>query len=147
MTRVAADNAVILCYDMRYPNPWNRHVRAIRRADLRNLLPGSVIRLTSLTLLPPLARIAGSQYGLCAVTISLRSTTSGHRRAGNSKRCASWNAVTTEMADLNRPSQFTVDLVAATRRWQAPQRTQLPFPGKKLATYCYMTNAFRDHVR
>jgi SAM-dependent methyltransferase len=62
MTRVARDNAVILCYDMRYPNPWNPHVRAIRRADLEDMFPGSRIRLTSLTLLPPLARIAGPAY-------------------------------------------------------------------------------------
>jgi SAM-dependent methyltransferase len=62
MTRVAGDSAVILCYDMRYLNPWNPHVRAIRPADLRNLFPQSLIRLTSLTLLPPLARIAGPTY-------------------------------------------------------------------------------------
>ena len=59
MTRVARDRAVTLCYDMRYPNPWNPHVRAIRPADLQDLFPGSRIRLSSLTLLPPLARIAG----------------------------------------------------------------------------------------
>jgi SAM-dependent methyltransferase len=62
MTRVARDDAVILCYDMRYPNPWNPHVRAIRRADLEDVFPESRIRLTSLTLLPPLARIAGPAY-------------------------------------------------------------------------------------
>lgn len=62
MTRVARDTAGILCYDMRYPNPWNPHVRAIRPADLQDMFPGSRIRLTSLTLLPPLARIAGLSY-------------------------------------------------------------------------------------
>ena len=62
MTRVARDDALILCYDMRYPNPWNRHVRAIRRTDLHELFPESRIRLTSLTLLPPLARLAGAAY-------------------------------------------------------------------------------------
>lgn len=62
MTRVARDRAVILCYDMRYPNPWNPHVRAIRPPDLQDLFPGSRTRLSSLTLLPPLARIAGPAY-------------------------------------------------------------------------------------
>ena len=60
MARVAGDHGVILCYDMRYPNPQNPHVRPIRRADLRDLFPFSRIRLTSLTLLPPLARSLGN---------------------------------------------------------------------------------------
>ena len=73
MTRVASDRAVILCYDMRYPNPWNPHVRTISRADLQDLFPGSRLRLTSLTLLPPLARIAGRAYGPLHAVRLLRS--------------------------------------------------------------------------
>jgi colanic acid biosynthesis glycosyl transferase WcaI len=59
MTRVVADNGVILCYDVRYPNPANPHTRAISRRELRRLFPGAVIRLTAVTLLPPLARRLG----------------------------------------------------------------------------------------
>jgi SAM-dependent methyltransferase len=73
MIRVTRDSAVILCYDMRYPNPWNPHVRAIRRTDLEDLFPASRIRLGTLTLLPPLARIAGPVYGALHTVRPLRS--------------------------------------------------------------------------
>jgi glycosyltransferase involved in cell wall biosynthesis/ubiquinone/menaquinone biosynthesis C-methylase UbiE len=59
MTRVVADNGVILCYDVRYPNPANPHTRAISQRELRRLFPGAMIRLTPVTLLPPLARRLG----------------------------------------------------------------------------------------
>jgi SAM-dependent methyltransferase len=60
MTRVAGNSGVILCYDMRYPNPWNPHVRPIRRRDLRDLFPRARMQLTPVTLLPPLARSLGN---------------------------------------------------------------------------------------
>lgn len=60
MAWVAGDHGVILCYDMRYPNPRNTHVRPIRRTELRDLFPSSRIRLTSLPLLPRLARSLGN---------------------------------------------------------------------------------------
>jgi hypothetical protein len=53
----------ILCYDMHYPNPHNPHVRPIRRADRRDLFPGVRIGLTTVTLLPPLARGLGPLAG------------------------------------------------------------------------------------
>jgi glycosyltransferase involved in cell wall biosynthesis/ubiquinone/menaquinone biosynthesis C-methylase UbiE len=59
MTRVLADSGVILCYDVRYPNPANPHTRAIGRRELRRLFPGAVIRLRTVTLLPPVARRLG----------------------------------------------------------------------------------------
>ena len=71
--RVTRDGALILCYDMRYPNPWNPYVRAIRRAYLEDLFPASRIRLGTLTLLPPLARIAGPGYGALHAVGPLRS--------------------------------------------------------------------------
>lgn len=61
MTRVA--RGTIVCYDMRYPNPRNPHTRPIRRADLRDLFPGARIGLTTVTLLPPLARGLGPLAG------------------------------------------------------------------------------------
>ena len=60
MIRLVGGSGVILCYDMRYPNPWNPHTRAIRRRDLRDLFPQSRIRLTPVTLLPPLTRSLGN---------------------------------------------------------------------------------------
>lgn len=59
MTRVLAPTGTIICYDMRYPNPWNPHIRAMRARDWRRLFPGARLRLTSLTLLPQLARRLG----------------------------------------------------------------------------------------
>ncbi len=59
MTRVIAAEGVILCYDVRYPNFWNRHTRPIGPAELRRLFPGARVRLTAVTLLPPLARRLG----------------------------------------------------------------------------------------
>ena len=56
MIRVTSKSGTILCYDMRYPNFRNPHVRPIRRRDLRDLFPGSRILTTPVTLLPPFAR-------------------------------------------------------------------------------------------
>lgn len=56
MARVLTSDGVILCYDVRYPNPWNPHTRAVGSRTLRRLFPGAEIRLTPITLLPPLAR-------------------------------------------------------------------------------------------
>jgi O-antigen/teichoic acid export membrane protein/ubiquinone/menaquinone biosynthesis C-methylase UbiE len=67
MTRVLSGSGTIICYDMRYPNPWNPHTRALRASDLQQLFPQAVIRRTTVTLIPPLARRLGgltrSVYG------------------------------------------------------------------------------------
>ena len=60
MARVTGDDGVILCYDVRYPNPWNPHTRAVRSRELQCWFPGASVRLISLTLLPPLARRLGA---------------------------------------------------------------------------------------
>ncbi len=59
MTRVLAADGVIICYDVRYPNPWNPHTRAVTAGRLRRLFPGADLRLRPVTLLPPLARRVG----------------------------------------------------------------------------------------
>lgn len=59
MTRVLSESGMIVCYDMRYPNPWNRHTRAVGLRRLRALFPGAAIRPVPVTLLPPLARRLG----------------------------------------------------------------------------------------
>ncbi len=56
MARVLAAGGVIVCYDVRYPNPWNPHTRAVTAGRLRRLFPGADLRLRPVTLLPPLAR-------------------------------------------------------------------------------------------
>ena len=59
MSRVITEDGVILCYDTRYPNPSNPHTRAIGIRQLRQLFPWAIVRATSVTLLPPLARRLG----------------------------------------------------------------------------------------
>jgi ubiquinone/menaquinone biosynthesis C-methylase UbiE len=56
MQRVLASAGVILWYDFRYPNPFNRDVRPVRLREIRALFPGWRINRVTTTLLPPLAR-------------------------------------------------------------------------------------------
>jgi glycosyltransferase involved in cell wall biosynthesis/ubiquinone/menaquinone biosynthesis C-methylase UbiE len=64
MLRVVAEDGIIICYDVRYPNPFNPHTRAISRRRLRQLFPGARLHLMSVTLLPPLARRLGPFCGV-----------------------------------------------------------------------------------
>jgi ubiquinone/menaquinone biosynthesis C-methylase UbiE len=57
--RVLRFGGGVIWYDFRWNNPFNPHVRGISRRDLRDLFPRFEPRLTSLTLLPPLARRLG----------------------------------------------------------------------------------------
>jgi SAM-dependent methyltransferase len=59
MTRLVSPAGVILCYDMRYPNPGNPHTASVGARQWRLLFPGARIRLTPETLLPPIARRLG----------------------------------------------------------------------------------------
>jgi len=54
--RVLKPGGVLIWYDFRFNNPSNRQVKGIGAAELRALFPGCGIRLTRLTLAPPLAR-------------------------------------------------------------------------------------------
>lgn len=56
MMRVTKPGGLILWYDSRFDNPWNRHVRGIRAREVKRLFPGCSFRLKRATLLPPLAR-------------------------------------------------------------------------------------------
>jgi ubiquinone/menaquinone biosynthesis C-methylase UbiE len=60
MLRLVAAAGRILCYDVRYPNPWNSCTRSVDARRLRQLFPGTAMRLTAVTLLPPLARRLGA---------------------------------------------------------------------------------------
>jgi SAM-dependent methyltransferase len=57
--RVLRPGGVVLWYDSRYPNPFNRHVRGISRRDLAGLFAGYEARLQAVTVVPPLARRLG----------------------------------------------------------------------------------------
>jgi glycosyltransferase involved in cell wall biosynthesis/SAM-dependent methyltransferase len=57
--RVLRRDGVLLCYDARMPNPANRRIRAIGRAELGRLFAGCSISSRTLTVLPPLARRLG----------------------------------------------------------------------------------------
>ncbi len=56
MVRVRKPGGLILWYDMRVNNPWNRKVRGIGKAELRALFPGERIAARRITLAPPVAR-------------------------------------------------------------------------------------------
>jgi len=62
-TRVLRPGGVVVWYEMRLPNPWNRNVRPIGRGELGRLFPGLEPRLSSATLIPQIARNLGPFTG------------------------------------------------------------------------------------
>ncbi|GAU85531.1 class I SAM-dependent methyltransferase [Bosea sp. BIWAKO-01] len=60
INRVLSPNGVIIWYDMRYPNPWNRNVRAMTRRHIQDLFPDFESELASKTLIPPIAYRLGA---------------------------------------------------------------------------------------
>jgi len=56
--RIAKGGRARIWYDFRYPNPRNPEVAPIRRRELDALFPGIDFGVQSVTLLPPLARLA-----------------------------------------------------------------------------------------
>ncbi|TIL86787.1 MAG: class I SAM-dependent methyltransferase [Mesorhizobium sp.] len=77
MLRVLKKSGAILWYDLRYPSPRNRSVRAMTRRRISRLFPGTVTQLKSTSLLPPLANGPGRRapitYPLLAGIPFLRS--------------------------------------------------------------------------
>jgi ubiquinone/menaquinone biosynthesis C-methylase UbiE len=57
--RTLKPGGAIVWYDMRFPNPWNRNVRPISRAELDVLFPGCEKSLCGATLIPQIARRIG----------------------------------------------------------------------------------------
>jgi ubiquinone/menaquinone biosynthesis C-methylase UbiE len=53
--RVLAPGGVLVCYDMRFPSPVNRHVRRVPRRLLLEVL-GPTAQIEAVTVLPPLSR-------------------------------------------------------------------------------------------
>lgn len=75
--RVLRSGGVLISYDTRYPNPWNRHTRPLPTAELRNALPGWNLSAISLTGIPqiirPLSRISLSLCRMVEAVPVLRS--------------------------------------------------------------------------
>ncbi len=58
--RLLVPGGVVGWYDLRYPSPMNRNVRRMSRRRIKRLFPDYQTHLTSVTVLPPLARRLGS---------------------------------------------------------------------------------------
>lgn len=74
--RVLRPGGALLWYDFRYDNPRNPAVRGLGESAVRDLFPRLAGNLTTLTLLPPLARrlgpLTGVLYGPLAAVAPLR---------------------------------------------------------------------------
>jgi ubiquinone/menaquinone biosynthesis C-methylase UbiE len=57
--RILCRGGAVIWYDFRFNSPLNRHVRGISRKTIRRLFPRFDSHLSSITLLPPLARRLG----------------------------------------------------------------------------------------
>jgi len=69
MMRVVRKDGAIIWYDFRVNNPRNPDVRAIGRKEIRELFPGCTIRLRSVTLAPPIARLVAPRAWLLATAL------------------------------------------------------------------------------
>lgn len=76
LLRVTKPGGMILVYDMRRKSPRNPSVHPISNGDVRRWFAGCAIASRSMTLAPPIARIAGRRapglYGLLAAVPFLR---------------------------------------------------------------------------
>jgi SAM-dependent methyltransferase len=74
--RVLGPGGILVWYDTRLPNPFNRQVRSVRARTIRKLFPGFHLELESVSVLPPLARglgrFAPTLYPLLAAIPPLR---------------------------------------------------------------------------
>ncbi len=57
MLRVVRPHGVIVWYDYRVDNPWNRDVRGLSKREIRELFPSCEVELQPITLVPPLTRM------------------------------------------------------------------------------------------
>lgn len=72
MRRVMKPDGILLWYDFRYPNPWNRDVRPVRRKELMALFGEMRVSLRSVTLVPPVARrLAPVSFAVCRMLEAL----------------------------------------------------------------------------
>ncbi len=64
MLRVVKPDGVILWYDFHMRNPRNPGVRAVRKAEIRELFPGCSMTLRRITLAPPITRMLAHRSSL-----------------------------------------------------------------------------------
>ena len=57
--RVLKSDGAVIWYDVRYPNPWNPHLKAMTKGRIEELFSPVAMRLESVTVLPPLGRRLG----------------------------------------------------------------------------------------
>lgn len=62
LLEIVKPGGIILWYDFIVNNPYNKDIRKINKKELRSLFPKCEIRMKSLTLAPPLARIVAKKY-------------------------------------------------------------------------------------
>jgi SAM-dependent methyltransferase len=68
MRRAVRPGGVIVWFDFRYNNPWNRNVRGVGKQEIKELFPSTTLTIASLGLLPPVARrVAACSSTLAAV--------------------------------------------------------------------------------
>ena len=60
LDRVLSPGGSILWYDFRYDNPSNPHVHGMNKRKIQTLLPDYALELSTITLVPPLARTLGA---------------------------------------------------------------------------------------
>jgi SAM-dependent methyltransferase len=73
MLRVLKPGGLILWYDYHLNNPWNQDVRGVKKGEIHRLFPGCRIKLSSITLAPPLARLlAPYSFLLCSLLEKIR---------------------------------------------------------------------------
>lgn len=88
ITRVLAADGVVVWRDIRYPNPWNHHTRAMTKPLIHDLFRTMKAELKTVTLMPPIAerlgRLTDVLYPLLVSIPPLRSHYFGLLRATRS---------------------------------------------------------------
>src|SRR5207249_216906 len=62
MIRVTAPGGLIVIYDF-WINPFNRHTRSLKHAEVRELFAGHTVDFKAVTLAPPLVRLLAGRRG------------------------------------------------------------------------------------
>lgn len=87
--RVTANGGIVLVYDVRLPNPRNRHLHPIRRRDVDALFPTGQLHSRSITVVPPLARLVPTHLGLLYALLARVPALRSHRMSMVVKRSSS----------------------------------------------------------
>ncbi|MCM8832250.1 MAG: class I SAM-dependent methyltransferase [Candidatus Omnitrophica bacterium] len=73
MLRVLKPTGIIIWYDFLYNNPFNKNVKGIKKKEISSLFLNCKIKLTKITLAPPIARIlANYSYLACYLLENLK---------------------------------------------------------------------------